>query len=457
MDNHHLTNNKEQETDNQELEARCKTRWSALIIIFFFTLVFTGNLYASENKSLTLKDCIDIALRQSPLIKTSEFDVEASHESYKASRGAILPRLDLNALYLKENQDLPYIPAQSTKIPAKFSDEIYSWNISLKIPVYEGGRLRGQINVSEIEKEIQKLKTDFTTQDVVANITNTFNKLLQLKELRTAYQKSVEALERQRNNTELLVNTGRAANIELLRTDVQLANEKQNLIRTEEAITRTRNTLAFLMGIQPSEINDISGSLDAKEKLNLVDVDESLKSRPDVASLIKKVEQTKIKIDIASAKRYPSVTIMGNYGSRAGTAVNGNEEVWETGVVVSLNIFDGGITSSEIKKERILHERAKEELRQAELRARVEIENALSLLQEARHRLEASQKAVAQSEEALRIEELKYKTGAGTITDALLAQSAMSLAQANYYQALYDYNAAITEYKRATGTIEVKR
>jgi outer membrane protein TolC len=63
---------------------------------------------------------------------------------------------------------------------------------------------------------------------------------------------------------------------------------------------------------------------------------------------------------------------------------------------------------------------------------------------------------MAQAEESLRIETLKYKTGAGTVTDTLLAQSARSLADANYYQALYDYNTAIVEFKRATGTIEVK-
>jgi outer membrane protein len=62
---------------------------------------------------------------------------------------------------------------------------------------------------------------------------------------------------------------------------------------------------------------------------------------------------------------------------------------------------------------------------------------------------------VAQAGESDRIEELKYKTGAGTVTDTLLAQSAKSLADANYYQALYDYNSAIVDFKKATGTIEV--
>ncbi|MFN3396533.1 MAG: TolC family protein, partial [Thermodesulfovibrionales bacterium] len=386
---------------------RNSKRACSLAFAISLVLAFAMNVSADEGKIFTLQDCIDIALKQSPLIRTSELDIEASREGYKASRGAILPRLDLNAAYFKENQDIPYIPAQSAKIPAKFSDEVYSWNISLKIPVYEGGRLSGQLNVSDIERDVQKLKRDFTVQDVVANIANTFNKLLQLKELKTAYQKSVEALQRQKDNTSLLVKTGRAANIELLRIDVQLANERQNLIKTEEAINRIKNTLAFLMGIQPSMIADISGRLDAEEKIKPGDLAELIKSRPDVVLLAKKTEQSKIRIGIASSKRYPSISVVGNYGSRAGSGLNGKEDVWETGVVVSLNIFDGGMTSADIKKERILYERAEEELRQARLRAETEIKNALSLLKEAGHRIDASEKAVAQSEEALRIEELK--------------------------------------------------
>ena len=131
--------------------------------------------------------------------------------------------------------------------------------------------------------------------------------------------------------------------------------------------------------------------------------------------------------------------------------------MWEAGVLASINIFDAGIITSEIRREKISHQKAQEELKLATLKARLEIDNALSSFREAENKLLVAKKAMEQSEETLRIEELKYKAGAGTITDVLLAQSAMSLAQANYYQALYDYSTAITEFKRATGTIGVKR
>jgi outer membrane protein TolC len=428
-----------------------------LTVITFLILTESGIAYADGGKTLTLNECIDIALKQSPLIKSSNLDIEVSREALNISKGSLFPRLDLSASYFKENQDIPYIPAQSPKIQPKFSDQVYSWNLNLRMPIYEGGRLAGQVNISEIEKVIQSSRNEFTIQDLIANVTNTFNKILQLKKVKDANIKSVEALERQKKNVELLVKAERAAEVELLRVDVQLASEMQNLIKTDEAISRLMNTLALFMGVDVRDIRDVTGSLRAKEKIVVENVDVLLTSRPDIVALSKKVEQSKIRIDVVSSKRYPSVSLIGNYGNRAGAGFNQREEVWEAGVIASINLFDAGIISAEVRREKALYQKAEEELRYAKLKARVEVDNALSLLREAEQKLTVAEKAVAQSEETLRIEELKYRAGAGTITDVLLSESAMSLANANYYQTLYDYNSAITELKKATGTIEVKR
>ncbi|MEW6118145.1 MAG: TolC family protein [Nitrospirota bacterium] len=432
-----------------------RTLTVTLAMLLFLSMLSSSALAEGAPEAFTLNECIAVALKQSPLIKSAEFDIEAARASFHISKGALFPRLDANAAYLKENQNIPYIPAQATNIPAKFSDEVYSWNLYLRVPVYEGGRLSRQVAVAELEKAVQQARKEFTVQDLVANLTNTFNKFLQLKELKKAYEKSVEALERQRKNTELLVRSGRTAQVELLRVEVQLAGEQQNLIKTDEAIIRTKNTLAFLMGVQASDVRDITGTFAPVAEIKQADAYELMKSRPDILALSQRTEQAKRRIAIAAGKRYPAVALIGNYGNRAGQGLHDREEVWEAGVVATINLFDAGITSSEIRREESLYKKAAEELRLAELKGKLEVDNALSSLREAENRLSVAKKAVVQSEESLRIEELKYKTGAGTITDALLAQSAMSLAQANYYQALYDQASALTEYKRSTGSIGV--
>ena len=96
-----------------------------------------------------------MALEKSPLIRASALDVKAAQASLAASRGHPVPRIDLNGLYMKENQPIPYIPAESMTIPAKFSDDFSAWGLYLRIPVYEGGRLVKQVEISKIETEIQ--------------------------------------------------------------------------------------------------------------------------------------------------------------------------------------------------------------------------------------------------------------------------------------------------------------
>ena len=424
-----------------------------LVILLSAAATVSG---AESKTTITLRDCIGLALEKSPLIRASALDVKASQASLAASRGALFPRIDLNGLYMKENQPVPYIPAESITIPAKFSDDFSAWGLYLRIPVYEGGRLVKQVEIAKIETEIQSSRETFTLQDVVANVTNTFNKLLHLKALQQAQEKSVAAMEGQHKNTDLFVQAGRAAPVELMRIDVQLASEKQNLIRTVEAISRAKDTLAFLIGVGRDEIPEPDGRLDAETKIDETDRDRLIKSRPDVAAALKKVEQGELRVGAAKGKRYPSVSLVGDYGNRAEGVFRDGKEVWEAGVMASINIFDGGVIASEIERERVLAKKAEEDLRLTEMKARLEVDGALSSLREAMARLDVARRATAQAEESLRIEALKYKTGAGTVTDTLLAQSARSLADANYYQALYDYNAAIVEFKKATGTIEVK-
>jgi len=428
----------------------------ALFVLPFLLMVFAAAVHAEDIKPLSLSECLRIALEKSPLIKSSYLDIEASKEALKGARGLQYPKVDINASYFRENRPFPYIQTEGPSVPAITSQDIYAWQLAMRMPIYQGGRLSGQVKISEIENAIQASRNDFTRQDVISNVTNAFNKVLQLKELREANRKSVAALESQKKNTELLLEAGRAPKVEFLRIDVQYASEKQNLIRTEEAINRARYNLAYFMGVDGSEVPDVTGTLTADETVQPKEGEDLIKNRPDIIAATQKVEQAKKRVDVASGRRYPSLDVVGNYGQKSGAAVDERKTVWEAGLVASINIFDAGIISSDIARESVLQRKAEEELRQALLKARLEVDSALSLLKEAQTKLTVAEKATAQADESLRIEDIKYRTGAGTVTDVLLAESAQNLSQANYYQALYEYNVAITEYKRVTGTIEVK-
>lgn len=413
----------------------------------------------NANEAMDLQQAVDTAMRNSPILKSAQADEEAAQAALKGAKAVLWPKIDLNASYLKENQPIPYIPAQAIDIPARFSDEIYAWGVFLRLPIYEGGRLVGQVKVSELEHLSQTFLRRMTSQDLVANVINSFNKCLQLKGLAAAYEASVSALRQERKDMEERFKLGRVPQVELLRMDVQLAAEERKLVAAQEGLNRSRNALAFFMGVEPSHLTALKGELSPAEqpiKVAQSDLKVWVQARPDVAALRHRVEAERERLRVVKGKRYPSLSLVSDYGNRAGSGVSGREEVWEAGVMASLNLFDGGVISSEIVRQQASLTRAEEALRLIEFRAQREIEDAISSLNEAKARLKLADTGLLQAREALRIEELRYKTGSTNITDFLLAQSAMSLAEADRLQALYDYSAALTEFKRSTGAIPVQ-
>ena len=83
-----------------------------------------------------------------------------------------------------------------------------------------------------------------------------------------------------------------------------------------------------------------------------------------------------------------------------------------------------------------------------------EIHQARSRIKEAGNRIQMAAQAILSARESYRIEDLKYRTGAGTITDSLLAQAAWFQAEALKAEAVYELEKAMVDYRLATGTIK---
>ena len=82
---------------------------------------------------------------------------------------------------------------------------------------------------------------------------------------------------------------------------------------------------------------------------------------------------------------------------------------------------------------------------------RFDVKNALLGLELARKDIPPTKKAVEQAEENLRVSEERYKVQATTSTEVLDAQTLLTQARSNYYDALYNHNLAKAGLKRAIG------
>ena len=205
---------------------------------------------------LTLKECLRATLADNPSFKESLLAVKASEQGVESAEGRRFPRLSIDATQVFRQDAFPYIPAQALNIAPHFSDTFASWGPILTVPLYQGGQITKGIELAKIRMEIQEHAAGLTKSDLIADVVNTYNKILQLMAFRESERASVAALEEQDQNVRLLVNVGRAATVDLLKVEVQLANERQLLLTLEESLSTLEATLRFLMGEKVGESRD---------------------------------------------------------------------------------------------------------------------------------------------------------------------------------------------------------
>jgi outer membrane protein len=81
------------------------------------------------------------------------------------------------------------------------------------------------------------------------------------------------------------------------------------------------------------------------------------------------------------------------------------------------------------------------------------VQNAYLSVRDTAERIQVTEKAVAQGEENLRLNEERYKEQVGTATDVIDAVTLLTKTRVNYYNALYDHQMAKAQLLWAVGAI----
>ena len=424
-------------------------------LVLAMSLVAAGPARA---EGLSLRECVNRALAQNPLVAEGRLGVEAGGQGLLSARGKHLPRLSLDMNYALRQDPVPYIPAQSITIPARFSDEYSAWGVSLTLPVYQGGQISNNVDLAAVRRDLQEYSLARTRNDLIANTVNTYNKILQLAAVRKASSASAAALEEQIKNTRLLFEVGRIARVDLLKVEVQLANERQRLLTLDEGVATAWATLRYLMGEDPGggagppllSDNLVLQSVSPDPASTSID---AARMRPEYLAAVKGVEEAELTRKIALGKLLPAVNAAGGYTDQHGFRPSHDEANWFIGLQASVPLFDRSL-SADLAREKILREKATERLRVVDHQLRLEVNTSVASLRESAHRVETARQVIEQARESFRIEREKFDSGAGTMTDLLLAQAADITAEANLAQALFDYNAALVAYRTATGALE---
>ena len=409
-------------------------------------LLFSTAAAFAAPLELSLDESVALALKNNPTVKMAEKDQENYAGALASTKAGQWPQL--NAKHIDKESNV------LTSTGRKFGRE-YDNSVGLSWNLYTGGAVEAQIGQAKIALDNSKLSYANALQQIKLSATTAYFSLLEARNMVTLDQEAVDRLEAHLKNVQLQFDVGTVAKTDVLRSQVELANAKQTLIKAQNsydvAVAQLNNVIGMPLGTEIKLKEELQyqpysgGTLDDS-------IQYALTKRPDVLQTTANIESNKKALDAARAGYRPTVGVAASQGwtdnELPGTDVNSG---WSATLTTSMNVFDAGLTDGKVKSAKAGLGKAEEQARQTQDSARLEVRQAYLNMVAAEKQIETSKVAVDQAEEDYKIAQVRYSAGVGTNLDVMDAQVSLTQAKTNYIQALYDFNTSKANLQKAMG------
>ena len=421
-------------------------------------VIVVGRVPTNGTVDLNLPKTVQMALDYNRDIKNSQYALKKAEYAINQAQAGKKPTVDYNfgAQRSRATDAATYSRAASLMGSANSISNAFSNGISVNIPLYTGGLVEGQIDVAKLGKTNAQEEILRVEQATKYSAIEGYYGLLAYQELQGVYHEAVDNLQGHLDNVQAQYNVGTKAKVDVLSSDVSLANAKTT------AITADNN-----VAIAESNLNNILG-LPLETKLNLADhqlpfdtynislqeaMDYAMKYRPEVLQAAIAVQEAERSIDIADAGNKPTVAITGgnDWADNTFPGIDANKRSWKVAAGVTYNFYDGGATKAKVnqaKQDLLVARETEQKTRES---VQLQVKQAYLNIRSAAQKVEETQTVVDQARENYRIQNIRYQAGVGINLDVLDAQLSLNQAQVNHIQALYDYNVGIAKLEQVMG------
>lgn len=416
------------------LKLKNKAAYIAAGLIFLqHTLSFAAPV------ELSLQDSITYALQNNPSIHIAGEDKKRSEFSADETKAGKKPTVSLGSNYSYQGS--------SDKDKDSFSNSLkMNWQL------YSGGKTEARIEQAQIGVRSADLQVEKTRQQLILEATTNYYSVLEAKNMQAVNEESVGNLKAHLNIVQAKYQEGVAAKAEVLRSEVEVANAEQNLIKAQNQYELAVADLLTTMNMDAGTEVQLQGELNyqADNRSLQEAMAFARQNRPEAVQAQLSIASAEKGIEIAASSKRPSVSLSASTGWDD-RLLPDNDANWSVGASASWNIFDAGVTKSQINQAESSRNKARLEAEQTTDAIEQEVRQSYLNMKEAEKRLQTTEVTVNKANEDLYIAQETYKAGAATNLDVFDAQLALTQAKTNHVQALYDYNVNKAKLDKAMG------
>lgn len=467
-----------------------------------YCLLLPSSVFAVDVIELTLKEAVDIAVKENLSLMDEKQNLHISDAEIKVKEGEFDPQFTLQLSESYQKNASPYIYYSTvgeerafmsgagiegkihtgTKYELKWTNERFKSNstfLSLN-PYYSSGLaltvsqplLKGMgkeiqesnLNVAKNNLDISRLRLNDKAMQIISDTTKAYWDLLSAREELEVTELSLKLARNLLDEAKARIEAGLLAPVEIYKAEAEVAFREEALLRAKKFISDAEDRLRVTLNLkewqkgilpvdkppEPSELPSMESALNTaisnRKELRQASIDKKNKG------IIRRFYEN---------QKLPDLNIFGStglnglnssYSETLDKLSSGRYYSWQVGL--SLNIpIENNAAKGNVLKARYDEQKADINLKAIEQKIITEVREAWRSLNLASESIAATKKTRIASGKRLDAEEGRLRVGMATMNDVLKFQEEYTRSLSSEKRAKIDYAKAIVELERVTGTL----
>jgi len=341
-----------------------------------------------------------------------------------ASRAAYFPTVTANASITRSRSPTGVIGGTTAgrTITNRSASLDAGWELDL------WGRVRRTAESSEASAQASAADLAGARLSSQATLASSYLLLRTIDAQKRILDESVAAFQKSFELTRNRYDAGVAARVDVVQAETQLKSTLADSIDLGVQRAQLEHAIAVLVGKAPSAFSIAPAPLAFKMPQAPAEVPSALlERRPDIAAAERLVAAANAQIGVAKAAYFPSLTLSGSYGSRAGDAATwftAPSTFWAYGPALAQSIFDAGLRRAQTDQAIAAYDTTVAQYRQTVLSGFQEVEDNLAALRILEEEAKVQDEAVRAARESVALTTNQYKAGIVSYINVVAVQTA---------------------------------
>uniref|UniRef100_A0A7V6A114 TolC family protein n=1 Tax=Desulfobacca acetoxidans TaxID=60893 RepID=A0A7V6A114_9BACT len=434
---------------------RCTLTLAALSCLVLWGLWPLSGAAAEAPRSLNLKEALRLAWKANPSLQVSRLEALIADQEVVRARSGFLPKVRGHV------SQTFYDQAYRIKLPAGggvsfpfTNNNFWSSQVSAEQTIFDFWANSSRYQAAILGQTASRLDTAQTRDNIFLMVCQGYFKVLRGEKLVDVAQQEMVQFDEQLKDARNLYEFGVVTYNDVLQAEVALADSRQRLITAKNDVINAKSALNKLIGLPiPTPLSLTEEKELATPPLKLTEASEmAVKQRSDLKAAADRIDQQEKNVTYARSQHYPRFYAQAGHNWQPNFYYI-NSSQWFAILGLQWNLFTGLDTQAQVRQARERVEQLKVKQQDLDAQVRLDVQTAYLAVKETAERIQATEKAVKQGEENLRLNRERYREQVGTATEVVDAVTLLTRTRVNFFNARYDHQLAKAQFLWALGAI----